>query len=209
MRGTVPGYQQGPEEPHHACGLHLCEGGGGEREEGEGVAGGVDDVVEFAGLRVGVGADGGEEGGDVLLGGRGGGEVAGVAADAGGGGGVGVREAGDGGVDAGGLRGGEDDGGALLEAGFGDAVADSGGAADDEDAFGVELGGVFLGVGHGCRGWGVMDWWVLGSRAGWMCVFEDGEGVQLGGGWVGRRQGTVETLDLWGSSYDDSGIRGP
>lgn len=39
--------------------------------------------------------------------------------------------------------------GAVLEGGFGDGVADAGGAADDEDALAMQLGGVFLGVGHG------------------------------------------------------------
>ena len=74
-----------------------------------------------------------------------------------GGGGVGFPERGQRGVDPGRGGGGDDYIGAVLEGGFRDSVADAGGAADDEDAMGVEFGGVFLGVGHGWLGWLVWD----------------------------------------------------
>lgn len=65
-----------------------------------------------------------------------------------GGGRVGLPERGEGGLDALRRGGGDDDVGAVLERGFGDGVADAGCTADDEDAVGVEFGGVFLSVGH-------------------------------------------------------------
>ena len=118
-----------------------------ERGRGESrVAGCVDDVVE--------GADLGEEGLHVGFERVGGGHVAGVAGDGGGGGGVGGFEAGEGGGEAGGGRGGEDDGAGLFEEGGGYVVVDAACAADDEHAGGVQFGGVFLGVGHGCPGLG-------------------------------------------------------
>ena len=77
-----------------------------------------------------------------------GGKVAGEAMKAGFGRGVGLEEGGEGGEDAGFVGGRDGDVGAMFEGGFGDGVADPGATADDEDAFGVEFEGVFLGVCH-------------------------------------------------------------
>lgn len=114
--------QQGREEAHHAGFLDESEVGVGELDGCEGVAGGVDDVVE--GLR-GVGGGLVEEGGEVGFEGGFGAEVAGVAGYAGGGGGVGGLEIGDGRGDAGGVGGGDGYGGAVFEGGFGDGVTDA------------------------------------------------------------------------------------
>ena len=142
VRDGVFGDEEGREEAHHARLLHLLECSFGERDDGQFVAGGVDDVVDSAYLlekRLDVGFEGG-----------GGGEVAGVAGHARRrlGRWIAGVESGDGGLDAGMRRGGEYDGAAILETGFRDAEAYAAAAADDEDAGAVQLGGVCLGVGH-------------------------------------------------------------
>ena len=142
----VLGEQEGRVEADHGGPLDVLERGVGELDRREGVAGRVDDVVEFRGpLRPAAAPV--EEVDDVGFDGRRG-QVAGVAGDAAAGARVGLEELVDAGVDAGLLRGGDGDRGAELEAGFRDAVAYARAAADDEDAGAGELVAVSLAVGH-------------------------------------------------------------
>ena len=141
------GEQEGGVEADHGGLLDVGERGVGELDRREGVAGRVDDVVEFLGGIVAAAAAPVEEVDDVGFDARGG-QVAGVAGDAAAGARVGLEEFVDAGVDAGLLRRGDGDGGAGFEAGFRDAVAYARAAADDEDAGAGELVAVFLAVGH-------------------------------------------------------------
>jgi len=136
------------EEAHGAGGVHVLDGVLGERDDLQGIAGSVDDVVKLGFCAVG---DGVQEGTEVGIEEGGLREVAGMAADVGALVGVGGLEALNGFGDLGRRGAGYDDGGVLLDARLGHAETNAGSTAQDQDAGSGELGGVFTNGGgrHG------------------------------------------------------------
>lgn len=142
--GRVCGEVLGEHQGAHQADSHGGEDGfGGDfarGDHGEGVAGGVDDVVELLCVVLGGGV---EQGHNVGLGGGVVGEVAGETTRRGAGlqaDGEGVGgELGDGGVNLGLVGAADVDGRAAFYGSFGDGVANARGAANDEDAGALEL----------------------------------------------------------------------